>query len=85
MQIAYYLEFLGQILPVVLSVAVIFTFFIVQSFGRKLERMAFYLDRIDNHLSEMTYLIKDYQKARQEKEQGKNRDQGEKSPGGSAG
>ena len=62
MEIAYYLEFFGRILPAVLTIAVIFTFFIVQSFGRKLERMAFFLDRIDNHLREITYFIKAYER-----------------------
>jgi hypothetical protein len=61
-QVSWWLEFLGQALPVVLTVAVIFTFFIVQSFSRKLERMGFYLDRIDNHLSEITYLLKKREK-----------------------
>lgn len=62
-QAAWWLDFLGQALPLVLAVAVIFTFFIVQSFGRKLERMGFYLDRIDNHLSEIAYLLKKREKA----------------------
>ena len=59
-QLVYFLDLIGQILPVVLTVAVIFTFFLVQSFSKKLSRMSFYLDRIDNHLREITYFIKDY-------------------------
>ena len=58
-QLAYFFDLFGQILPLVLTVAVIFTFFLVQSFSRKLSRMSFYLDRIDNHLREITYFIKD--------------------------
>jgi hypothetical protein len=63
-QIAYFFEVISQLLPVVLTVAVIFTFFLLQSFSRKLSRMSFYLDRIDNHLREINYLIKDYQKSK---------------------
>lgn len=63
-QIAYFFEIISQFLPVVLTVAVIFTFFLLQSFSRKLSRMSFYLDRIDNHLREINYLIKDYQKSK---------------------
>jgi len=59
-QLAYFLDLIGQILPVILTVAVIFTFFLVQSFSKKLSRMSFYLDRIDNHLREITYLVKYY-------------------------
>lgn len=66
MQIAYYLEFFGRVTPLVLTVAVIFTFFIVQGFGRKLDRMSFYLDRIDDHLREITYFIKTYEKEKRE-------------------
>lgn len=60
-QLVYFLDLISQILPVVLTVAVIFTFFLVQSFSKKLSRMSFYLDRIDNHLREITYFIKDYE------------------------
>lgn len=73
-QISWWLDFLSQALPVVLTVAVIFTFFIVQSFGRKLERMGFYLDRIDNHLSEITYLLKKRDKTKSENTPEDNRD-----------
>lgn len=59
-QLVYFLDLISEILPVVLTVALIFTFFIVQSFSKKLSRMSFYLDRIDNHLREITYFIKDY-------------------------
>ncbi|MCE5270641.1 hypothetical protein LLH00_05095 [bacterium] len=62
MQLSYYIDFLSESLPVVLTVAVIFTFFIVQSFSRKLDRMSFFLDRIDNHLSEIAYLLKRQEK-----------------------
>jgi len=62
MQLSYYINFLSEALPVVLTVAVIFTFFIVQSFSRKLDRMSFFLDRIDNHLSEIAYLLKRQEK-----------------------
>ena len=61
-QLVYFLDLIGQILPVVLTVAVIFTFFLVQSFSKKLSHMSFYLDRIDNHLREITYFIKDYER-----------------------
>jgi len=57
-QLAYFFDLIGQILPIVLTVAVVFTFFLVQSFSKKLSRMSFYLDRIDNHLREITYFIK---------------------------
>ncbi len=60
-QLLYWLDVVGQLLPLVLTVAVIFTFFLVQGFARKLSRMEFYLDRIDNHLREVTYFIKEYQ------------------------
>jgi len=63
-QILYTLDFLGQILPIVLTVALIFTFFLVQSFSKKLTRISFYLDRIDNHLREITFFIKEFQKER---------------------
>jgi hypothetical protein len=66
MQIAYFLDFFSQVLPAVLAVALIFTFFLIQSFSRKLDRMSFYLDRIDNHLREVTYFIRDYEKSKQE-------------------
>jgi len=60
-QLVYFLDLIGQLLPVVLTVALIFTFFLVQSFYKKLSRMSFYLDRIDNHLREITYFIKNYE------------------------
>jgi hypothetical protein len=59
-QVMYWLDVVGQLLPLILTVAVVFTFFIVQAYGRKLERMSYYLDRIDNHLREITYFIKEY-------------------------
>lgn len=59
-QFLYWMNIARQLLPLVLTVAIIFTFFLVRSFARKLSRMEFYLDRIDNHLSEVTYLIKEY-------------------------
>ena len=62
-QTMYWLDVVSQLLPLVLTVAVVFTFFLVQAYGRKLERMAFYLDRIDNHLREITYFIKEYHSA----------------------
>ncbi|HUU26943.1 MAG TPA: hypothetical protein VM123_03955 [archaeon] len=71
-QLAYIFDFIGQIMPIVLTVAVIFTFFLVQSFSKKLSRISFYLDRIDNHLREITYFIKDYQK--EKLDEGQNAD-----------
>ena len=59
-QLMYWMDVVTQLLPLVLTVAVVFTYFLVQAYGRKLERMAFYLDRIDNHLREITYFIKEY-------------------------
>ena len=60
-QLVYFLDLVNQLLPVVLTVALIFIFFLVQGFSRKLSRMSFYLDRIDNHLREITYFIKNYE------------------------
>jgi len=60
LELVYLLDYFGQILPVILAVAIVFTFFLVQSFAKKLTRMAFYLDRIDNHLREITYFIKEH-------------------------
>ncbi|MBW7997874.1 MAG: hypothetical protein FVQ81_15155 [Candidatus Glassbacteria bacterium] len=60
-QLMYWLDVISQLLPLVLTVAVIFTYFLVQGFARKLSKMEFYLDRIDNHLREVTYFIKEYQ------------------------
>ena len=57
--LSYWLDFIGNILPIILAVAIIFTFFLVQSFGRQLKIMSFYLDRIDNHLREISYLMKE--------------------------
>ena len=62
-QVMYWLDVVTQLLPLLLTVAVVFTFFLIQSYGRKLERMAFYLDRIDNHLREITYFVKEYKKS----------------------
>jgi hypothetical protein len=59
-QLLYWLDIVGQLLPFVLTVAVVFTFFMVQGYARKISRMEFYLDRIDNHLREITYFIKEY-------------------------
>lgn len=76
-QAMYWLDAVSQLLPLLLTVAVVFTFFLVQAYGRKLERMAFYLDRIDNHLREITYLLKEYhpsdgeKDSREEPEEGK--------------
>ena len=60
MELLYLLDYFGQIMPVILAVAIIVTFFLIQSFAKKLTRMAFYLDRIDNHLREITYFIKEH-------------------------
>ena len=62
-QLVYFLDLFGQILPVVLTVALIFTFFLVQGFSKKLSRISFFLDRIDNHLREITYFIKNYERS----------------------
>lgn len=70
-QIMYWLDVVMQLLPLLLTVAVVFTFFLVQSYGRKLERMTFYLDRIDNHLREITYFIKEYHSAGDKDSEGK--------------
>ncbi len=59
-QLLHWMDIVGRLLPLVLTVAVIFTFFLVQGFARKLSRMEFYLDRIDNHLREITYFIKEH-------------------------
>ncbi|MFC1614203.1 hypothetical protein ACFL5K_02785 [Gemmatimonadota bacterium] len=64
MQIQYWLDFMANLLPVVLVLAIIFTFFLVRSFARQITRMAFYLDRIDNHLRETTYFLKEYEKSK---------------------
>ena len=71
-QLLYWLDIVSQLLPLVLTVAVIFTFFIVQGFARKLSRMEFYLDRIDNHLREITYFIKEYRSGQGESEASKS-------------
>ncbi len=68
-QLLYWLDVAGQLLPFVLTVAVIFTFFLVQGYARKISRMEFYLDRIDNHLREITYFIKEYRAEKSEVEQ----------------
>ena len=78
-QVMYWLDMVGQLLPLVLTVAVVFTFFIVQAYGRKLERMAFYLDRIDNHLREITYFVKEYHSS-SGREDSEADGEGEKSP-----
>ena len=67
-QLVYFLDLIGQLLPVVLTVALIFTFFLVQGFSKKLSRMSFYLDRIDNHLREITYFIKNYESGKPHEE-----------------
>lgn len=64
MQIQYWLDTISNFLPIVLILAIIFTFFLIQSFARQLARMSFYLDRIDNHLREITYFLKEYEKAK---------------------
>ena len=64
MQIQYWLDFIGNLLPIVLTLAIIFTFFLIQSFTRQLARMSFFLDRIDNHLREITYFLKEYEKSK---------------------
>lgn len=64
MQIQYWLDFIGNLLPIVLTLAIIFTFFLIQSFARQLARMSFFLDRIDNHLREITYFLKEYEKSK---------------------
>jgi hypothetical protein len=61
LQLVYWLDYVSQFLPLILTVALVFTFFLVQSFGRKLTRMAFYLDHIDNHLRDITLLLKEHQ------------------------
>ena len=62
MQIQYWLDFLANLLPIVLTLAIVFTFFLIQSFAKQLARMSYFLDRIDNHLREITYLLKEYEK-----------------------
>ena len=62
MQIQYWLDTISGFLPIVLTLAIIFTFFLVQSFAKQLARMSFFLDRIDNHLREITYFLKEYEK-----------------------
>ncbi len=62
LQLTYLADLLGRFLPFVLTAAIILTFFLVQSYGRRLSRMEYFLDRIDNHLAEITYFIKDYQR-----------------------
>lgn len=57
--LSYWFDFISNILPIILAVAIIFTFFLVQSFARQLKIMSFYLDRIDNHLREINYLMKE--------------------------
>ena len=64
MQIQYWLDFIGNLLPIVLTLAIILTFFLIQSFARQLARMSFFLDRIDNHLREITYFLKEYEKSK---------------------
>ena len=64
MQIQYWLDFIGNLLPIALTLAIIFTFFLIQSFARQLARMSFFLDRIDNHLREITYFLKEYEKSK---------------------
>ncbi len=64
MEIQYWLDFLANLLPIVLTLAIIFTFFLIQSFARQLSRMSFFLDRIDNHLREITYFLKEYEKSK---------------------
>ena len=64
MQIQYWLDVMANLLPVVLVIAIIFTFFLVRSFAKQITRMAFYLDRIDNHIREITYFIKEYEKSK---------------------
>ena len=84
-QIMYWLDVISQLFPLVLTVAVVFTFFIVQAYGRKLERMAFYLDRIDNHLREITYFVKEYNKSETRDKQDELPEEeknGESRPGG---
>ncbi|HLA38486.1 MAG TPA: hypothetical protein VJ417_00740 [Candidatus Glassbacteria bacterium] len=68
LQLVYWLDYLSQFLPIILTVAVVFTFFLIQSFSRKLSRMAFYLDRIDNHLREITFVLKNYRSGEKEGE-----------------
>jgi len=84
LQLVYWLDYLSQFLPVILTVVVIFTFFLLQSFSRKLTRMAFYLDRIDNHLREITFFIKDYQAGRsaEDKKSPAEKSDGSRDPGG---
>lgn len=64
MQIQYWLDLMANLLPVVLVLAIIFTFFLVRSFAKQITRMAFYLDRIDNHMREITYFLKEYEKSK---------------------
>ncbi|MEA2063185.1 MAG: hypothetical protein U9P14_05775 [Gemmatimonadota bacterium] len=59
MQLGYWFNFIAEMLPVVLVLAIIFTFFLIQSFARQLSRITYFLDRIDNHLREITYFIKE--------------------------
>lgn len=59
-QLMYTLDVFSRLLPFVLCVVLIFILFLVRSYARRLSRMEFYLDRIDNHLREITYVIKEY-------------------------
>ncbi|MBN2290451.1 MAG: hypothetical protein JXQ83_14045 [Candidatus Glassbacteria bacterium] len=79
MQVQYWLDFAANLLPVVLTLAVIFTFFLVHSFARQLARMSFYLDRIDNHLREITYFLREYKKSELPPGQEESKPESEKS------
>lgn len=75
-QLMYWLDGVSRIMPLVLTAAVIFIFFLVRSFGRRAARMEFYLDRIDNHLREITYFIKEHQAGRGDREVSESGDSG---------